>query len=383
MKLNCRHTGCVAILGKCLPYIFVCMFCVLVGTSVPAQLVSNPVGQNDVTTARNQLHGVDNSSREILRSLHDINQKIRTVSKKRDLLTAQMFEIEGSVKSAADDVVAVETQIALQRKYLSRRMRALYLLDDEAAARVFFSMTDSFDLDETLRYLKLITDADYKQIKQYEKSRVELVKRRNVLRAKVKNLLSLKGSIKRQESQLNDDQKKKQKFLASLKNDRELTLKKIKELRKVASSVGAEFDLGKAIYEEKGQLTLPVKNATVKQGFGTWMHPLHRYRLAHKGVTFETQLSSGITNIFTGVVKFVGEMPGYGNTVIVGHGENYYSVYGYAKAVKVKEGQTLKSGDIVGLSTDRLHFELRHFSESIDPTEWFQPDAITKKGNAI
>jgi murein DD-endopeptidase MepM/ murein hydrolase activator NlpD len=76
-----------------------------------------------------------------------------------------------------------------------------------------------------------------------------------------------------------------------------------------------------------------------------------------------------------GVVVYAGSaLESYGNLVLLRHADDYVSVYAHAKTLRVKQGDKVKRGDIIGESGQtgdakepRLHFEVRKFSVPIDP----------------
>ncbi len=81
--------------------------------------------------------------------------------------------------------------------------------------------------------------------------------------------------------------------------------------------------------------------------------------------------------IFSGTVAFADEVPGFGTTVIIDHGDHYYSVYSHNKKLFVKPGESIKEQQVIGHSgrsainlADGLYFEIRHFSEPLDPQSW-------------
>jgi septal ring factor EnvC (AmiA/AmiB activator) len=70
-------------------------------------------------------------------------------------------------------------------------------------------------------------------------------------------------------------------------------------------------------------------------------------------------------------------MQGYGQTVIIDHGDHYYTVYGHISRVKAKIGDTLKAGEVFAEAgpasrrmSEGMYFEIRHFSEPENPAHW-------------
>jgi len=79
---------------------------------------------------------------------------------------------------------------------------------------------------------------------------------------------------------------------------------------------------------------------------------------------------STVKSVFDGKVAYVGPIPGFGQTVILDHGNHYYSVYSYNLETKVFQGEKVFKGQTLALSGNQLYFELRHYSNAIDPEKW-------------
>uniref|UniRef100_A0ACD5H2F0 M23 family metallopeptidase n=1 Tax=Desertifilum tharense IPPAS B-1220 TaxID=1781255 RepID=A0ACD5H2F0_9CYAN len=78
-----------------------------------------------------------------------------------------------------------------------------------------------------------------------------------------------------------------------------------------------------------------------------------------------------------GVVIFAGWYGGYGNSVILDHGNGITTLYAHASELFVQEGQTVQGGEAIatvgstGLSTGpHLHFEVRENGEPVDPMNY-------------
>ncbi|MBR7794083.1 peptidoglycan DD-metalloendopeptidase family protein [Undibacterium sp. FT147W] len=122
----------------------------------------------------------------------------------------------------------------------------------------------------------------------------------------------------------------------------------------------------------KGQLRLPVKGEILakfgsKRGDGpSW-----------KGLFIKASEGSEIKAVAAGKVIFADWYKGYGNMIIVGHGDQYMSIYGNNQAVLKHVGDSVKAGDIIasagnsgGNEESGLYFEIRHQGRAFDPLNW-------------
>lgn len=123
---------------------------------------------------------------------------------------------------------------------------------------------------------------------------------------------------------------------------------------------------------QKGKLRLPVRGAVSgrfgapRDGGGIW-----------RGLFIKAGSGSEVKAIANGRVVFAEWMRGFGNLLIVDHGDAYLSIYGNNDALLKQVGQAVKGGDTVatvgnsgGNPESGLYFELRHQGQPIDPMKW-------------
>ncbi len=101
----------------------------------------------------------------------------------------------------------------------------------------------------------------------------------------------------------------------------------------------------------------------------------------HKGLDIAAPEGTPIQAARGGVVEFAGERGGYGNTVVVDHGDGTRTLYAHASELLVEEGQRVRRGEQIakvgstGRSTGpHLHFEVRRDGEAVDPAPLLRMD---------
>ncbi len=136
-------------------------------------------------------------------------------------------------------------------------------------------------------------------------------------------------------------------------------------------------------YDEKGKelesffLKRPVRNARITSRFTLrrWHPILHRYR-AHLGVDFGARRGTPVMAAGDGRVVFAGRKGGYGNVVIIYHGQGYKTLYAHLSRFRrgIRPGRHVKQGQIIGyvgstgMSTGpHLHFGLYKNNRAINP----------------
>ena len=116
-------------------------------------------------------------------------------------------------------------------------------------------------------------------------------------------------------------------------------------------------------------------------GYGTRFHPILKVNKMHKGLDFAASTGTPIYATGDGSVKVSEFNSGYGNMVVLKHGNGYESLYAHMSRSKVRNGQKVKRGDVIGyvgstgLSTGaHLHYEIHKNGEAVDPVMYFYND---------
>lgn len=138
---------------------------------------------------------------------------------------------------------------------------------------------------------------------------------------------------------------------------------------------------GKPFADMKGKLPLPLdRNATVAVPFGLQTHAEYsKVKMQNNGIDLETEPGASARAVHEGTVSMVIVMEGYHNVVLVRHGE-YLTVYAGLADLAVRKGQRVNAGDRIGSvyvdknddNRTRLHFEVRHEKEKLDPAQWIR-----------
>jgi murein DD-endopeptidase MepM/ murein hydrolase activator NlpD len=176
----------------------------------------------------------------------------------------------------------------------------------------------------------------------------------------------------------------------------------------------AEFNNGNKTYEavwhqEPGQkgnyysldgktlsrtyLASPVAFSRKTSGFAMRLHPIFQTMKAHLGVDYAAPTGTPAQTVGDGVVEFAGVQGGFGNVVIVRHGNNHSTVYAHLSRIQVRKGQSVQKGQTIGAvgstgwsTGPHLHFEFRVNGTHVDPQKVIQqaqsvplsPSAMTR-----
>ncbi len=129
----------------------------------------------------------------------------------------------------------------------------------------------------------------------------------------------------------------------------------------------------------------PVNNKNLNRiasGFGYRIDPVYKTVKFHPGLDFAAPQGTPIYATANGTVNIAGNTgDGYGNHVVINHGYGYETLFGHMVRVKVRRGQKVKRGEVIGWvgSTGKstgphCHYEVHKNGQKIDPVYFFYND---------
>lgn len=129
----------------------------------------------------------------------------------------------------------------------------------------------------------------------------------------------------------------------------------------------------------------PVRNSELKRrisGFGFRIDPVYKTRRMHTGMDFTADKGTEVYATGDGVVELVETKRwGYGKSIIINHGFGYKTLYAHLSAFKIRQGQKIKRGELIGLigSTGKstgphLHYEVIQNGKKVNPIGYYHSD---------
>lgn len=166
------------------------------------------------------------------------------------------------------------------------------------------------------------------------------------------------------------------------------TSKKVDIISKQLAIQSKSLDEILALAKQKNKLLAaipaiqPVKNEQMKRmasGYGYRSDPFTKARKMHQGMDFTAPTGTPIFATGDGVVRRADNTAsGYGNHIVIQHGYGYETLYGHLSKYKVKAGQRVKRGDVIGYvgSTGRseaphLHYEVHKDGKPVNPINFY------------
>ena len=182
---------------------------------------------------------------------------------------------------------------------------------------------------------------------------------------------------------------------------------KLKELHQNMDQLQAQMKVQEGSYAELLQLAKakqgmlaclpaiqPVANKNLRRvasGYGYRIDPIYRTRKMHKGIDFSAPKGTEVYATGDGVVKKGKRLRwGYGVHIVIDHGYGYQTLYGHLSATKVRTGQKVTRGQLIGLvgstgksTAPHLHYEVIKNKQNVNPIGYFYNDLSAEEYEEI
>jgi len=339
----------------------------------------------DSTTAA--LEEKQQAARELLQQLRKVDRRLKRAAAKLRQTEAKITDLKAEIKVEESALDKGRRQIKSLERQLQQRLVALYKGGDTQALKMLFSSQSPSELVENYTFLQLLVDNDREMLSAY----------RSAVAVNQKRLDNLAG-LKATEEKTVRQQRAESQQLQQARNDKSGLLKKAKkdevalaellsELEEKAARLSAlvgklETDKPGAYTEaaggfdrQKGQLDWPVKGK-ILTGFGKGVHAELGTQYDSHGIEILVTGQQPIQSVWNGQVVFANAFRGYGNLMIIDHGDGYFSLYAQAAKLLKAVGARVSRGETVAYSGydggDTVYFEIRQGGTPENPTAWLR-----------
>ncbi|WP_456401225.1 M23 family metallopeptidase [Persephonella sp.] len=123
----------------------------------------------------------------------------------------------------------------------------------------------------------------------------------------------------------------------------------------------------------------PLSNTVITSRFGYRKHPVNGHRDFHPGVDLRARIGTPVYATANGIVEFAGRKGNYGKLIIIQHNYGFKTLYGHLSKIKVKTGQFIEKGQIIGytgktglINGPHLHYEIRYLQRPLNPVNFIR-----------
>ena len=254
-------------------------------------------------------------------------------------------------------------------------------MPEKGTLRVALSGTNPADIARQLHYLGYISRAGAQLIEESRSAAAELERLAAEAQRRAERVKAIEQASRVERDKLLSERRERRQVLARAAADIRKNRKEIQVLRadeaRLAQLVAAightDFSIKAPFSALRGKLRLPVRGELARR-YGA---PRGAAGMEAKGVFIRTPEGQPVRAIARGHVVYADWMRGFGNLVIVDHGENYLSIYANNESLLKELGDAVAPGEAIattgssgGNEETGLYFEMRHLGRAFDPLSW-------------
>ena len=302
---------------------------------------------------------------------------------------AAMSEAESALQSTTTRLSDLEVQRINQLPDLKTQLVDIYKRGRSGYARMLFSAGDLREFARATRAVGAMTAINERRIEEHRKTLEAMRQERAAFEQKAKELQAKTAEARRAKSAADGAVASASELIRQIDSRRDLTAQYVGELQdaygKVQQQVAALATEKPAGAEPvavplrpfQGALDWPIQGRII--GFFGQASNRLGGGAARNGIEIAAEEDTPVRAIHGGSVGFAGPFTGFGTLVILDHGGNGYSLYGYLGSTALQQGQTVETGAEVGrvglapAGPPTLYFEMRIDGRSVNPVQWLKP----------
>ena len=314
--------------------------------------------------------------------MRDSERAISNANRALARLGAEARQVRAEAARITQRRHSLQMQVSKREAAIERMLVAWSAPGAPDALRVMLSGEDPADLGRRLHYLGVISRAAAALIAEQRAALAELERLGDEAKARAARLRAIEQASRADRDKVLAERRERQRVLKTLgadirKNRREIQVLRADEARLARliealarAAVSAASGPFSAL---RGKLRLPVRGE-LSARFGA---PRGAAGMLAKGVFIRAPEGQPVRAIAGGQVVYADWMRGFGNLLIVDHGESYLSIYANNESLLKEPGDAVAPGEPIattgssgGNEETGLYFEMRHLGRAFDPLSW-------------
>ncbi len=352
------------------------------------------------------LSATKKSQNTTLSELRIINKQIAYKEELLMNMNSQIKETTLQIKQNKEQIESLTSDLERLKQEFIKMIRFAYKNRKKEHNAMYLFSSDSYSQAyRRMKYIEQYTKNRQKKVIEIKQKQEDLVKKNVELEANILSKQELIASFDKEKKKFLEVKKDQQEILNKIKANKQSLQQKLDkqkaEQEKIAAAIRREIEkemaksrknnsfklspeakLASSSFEKnKGKLPWPVSRGTITKRFGRQRHSqVSTTYIQNNGIDISTLKGASVRAVFEGTVTSVFNIAGSGQMVIISHG-GYRTVYANLKNVTVKNGQKIKTKQIIGTllpdasgAISEVHFEIWKISGSrpgpINPSAW-------------
>jgi septal ring factor EnvC (AmiA/AmiB activator) len=382
--------------------------------------------QNRLKAERDKAARARRREGSVLAELEEVGRRLASKQREVAQLDAGVRRVQGELAAVQRDIATLEARRSGQEALLAQRLRAIYKVEVQGGmVPVLLSGQDPVARATAVRHLTSLAALDARIIEEYRRTSEQLAERRSRGEERERELGGLRVAARREQAEVDREAARRRVLLAKVRDERahhermvgdlteasqrlEALIRELQARQRQAARVvpprpspspgvtppagggpppagggsppagGGPSTAAVVPAAARGRLIWPTAGR-ITAAFGAQVHPRFGTRTYRNGVDIEAAEGTGVDAVLAGQVVYTGWFKGYGNLIILDHGDELFTLYAHVSEIHVKEGDSVRQGQRIGsvgdtgsLAGPRLYFEVRYRGKPQDPEQWLR-----------
>lgn len=368
--------------------IFSIILCLLFSGTVRAETLTEQKEniQNQIQESTEQLEYVQEELSSTLVQIQKLDDQIQTAQKEVENYETQLKDLQVQVDQMTNDLENIQKEYDENEKLLEERLVVLYESGETTYLDMLLQSASLTDFLSNYYTIQQVVEADTELLESIEEQKTQVEKTKKELEEQKSNLKLLKAKREQTYIVMQNNKTIQQNYISQLSDSEKELQQKIEEYKAEEQRVENLIQLA-ANQEYQGEYTggvmaWPVaKSGTyITSPFGNREHPIQGVVKLHSGIDIgNAGFGAPVIAAADGIVTMASYYGGYGNCVMINHGNGISTLYGHGQKILTTVGTQVKKGDLImevgstGNSTGpHLHFEVRVNGKAVNPIPYLQ-----------
>lgn len=343
--------------------------------------------QREINKHKVKLEKVKRRESSVLADLEKTNRQLNIVEAELRKYRKILLNTESKISGVESEISLNRSDIEKRVEWLKRKLRAMQKYGHTTDTLMLLLSSD--DISQLMRRgksLQYITVYEHRVLNTCKENLEDLQKKERQLMILKAELVKNREKVMAEEASLAEKRKEKEILLASVKKEGYSYRRMLKELedasKRLLSVIRETEKAGtynaKGFSSLKGRLPWPV-DGKVAIPYGSQKDPQFNTPVFRSGAYIQSANDSFAKAVYNGKVVFAEWFKGYGQLVIINHGDGYHTLYGSLSEIFSKVGDIIKEKQIIGrvgnsgiLNLPALYFEVRYKGKPLDPLQWLK-----------
>lgn len=329
--------------------------------------------------AENEIKLINKEEKQLENEIKQLSKQIEETMLLINEKEQEIAQTEENLRRTAEQLDEAIARVEARDELLRSRVRLMYTNGAVSYLDVLLSSNSFSDFLDRFRSLSLIVDQDRQILEDNIRDKDLIAAHKAQIEKDLALLEQAHKDLIAQRQTLQQKEREKEVRIAAL-HDRREHLEEITEEQEKAliDAMKLKSELVKErakLVEHSGKFIWPLeKDYPITSNFGYRIHPISKKRKLHAGTDIGAPRGTKVLAAGSGIVITAKEWGGYGNAIMIDHGNGKWTLYAHLSKIRVKEGDEVKTGQHIGdvgstgnSTGPHLHFEVRVNSEPVDP----------------